>query len=369
MGASQTAWVDAHGHKMDDTVTQWVQHGQRRVGGWPGWGKSPFRRIRKRLWRTPVIIFMASDCPETYAIHLCQVMRADGGRRVRYLRLVHAIAAEITAPMLRSLLESDPVSKIVSDGWLQLRLEGTEEKPERVPVPGSRHSGAGVTVAVVDTGVAPHPDLTAPLDRLVGFKDFVHGKWQAYDDHGHGTYLAGVAVGNGRQACGRYPGVAPAASVVGVKVLDASGAGRLSAILTGIEWVAAHRAEYKIRVMILGLPLADAKIEDPLHRAVEAARRAGLYVSAPVADEKTEAITAPAPPGSPFCRARLSPYTGYMTYAGPSAAAAVRAGLAAKLFSVTPHLTPAEVGRKLARGYVTKASCSERPSASPAKGP
>jgi subtilisin family serine protease len=57
------------------------------------------------------------------------------------------------------------------------------------------HAGKGVTVAVVSTGIQDsHPDLS---DRVVGFKDFVHGHSQPYDDNGQGTHVAGTIVGAG----------------------------------------------------------------------------------------------------------------------------------------------------------------------------
>lgn len=50
-------------------------------------------------------------------------------------------------------------------------------------------TGEGVTVAVIDTGVAPHNDLTKPKNRIIGFKDFVNNKTAPYDDNGHGTQV------------------------------------------------------------------------------------------------------------------------------------------------------------------------------------
>ena len=46
--------------------------------------------------------------------------------------------------------------------------------------------GEGVGVAVMDTGIVPHPDFG---DRIVGFADFCHGRKEMYDDNGHGTHV------------------------------------------------------------------------------------------------------------------------------------------------------------------------------------
>ena len=50
-------------------------------------------------------------------------------------------------------------------------------------------TGEGVTVAVMDTGIARHPDFD---HRIVGFLDFCNKRTTAYDDNGHGTHVAGI---------------------------------------------------------------------------------------------------------------------------------------------------------------------------------
>ncbi len=52
-----------------------------------------------------------------------------------------------------------------------------------------------ITVAMLDTGVARHPDFD---DRLLLFRDFVNGRKDFYDDSGHGTHVAGCICGSGR---------------------------------------------------------------------------------------------------------------------------------------------------------------------------
>lgn len=67
-----------------------------------------------------------------------------------------------------------------------------EEKKERetyktTVVKKAKYTGEGVTVAILDTGIYPHPDFG---DRIVKFKDFVYGKRYPYDKNGHGTHVA-----------------------------------------------------------------------------------------------------------------------------------------------------------------------------------
>lgn len=95
---------------------------------------------------------------------------------------------------------------------------------EQVQVPEQLHSGAGrvksVTVAVLDTGIAYHPDL---IGRSLAFSDFVEGRSFPYDDNGHGTHVCGIVCGSGELSGGRFRGMAPEAKLVVGKVLDRQG--------------------------------------------------------------------------------------------------------------------------------------------------
>lgn len=96
-------------------------------------------------------------------------------------------------------------------------------------------TGSGVRVAVVDTGITPrHPDL-----RVYGGASFVPGVRSWYDDHYHGTHVAGTiaATANGRGLVG----VAPRARVYAVKVLNRRGSGQTSWILNGLAWCIRRR--------------------------------------------------------------------------------------------------------------------------------
>ena len=130
--------------------------------------------------------------------------------------------------------------------------------------------GAGVVVAVVDTGVAPAPDLAGRL--LPGWNVIARSDASA-DDNGHGTHVAGTiaeAEGNGLAEAG----VAPEASILPVKVLDAEGAGSDVDVAAGIVWAADHGA--RIINLSLGGPEASTVLAD----AVVYARRAGVLIVA-----------------------------------------------------------------------------------------
>src|SRR6184192_1128628 len=89
--------------------------------------------------------------------------------------------------------------------------------------------GAGVVIAIIDTGI----DYTHPAvaGRVIGGYDFVNKDNDPMDDHFHGTHVAGIAAGNSDTLVG----VAPEASLIAFKVLNASGSGSESDVLAAIE--------------------------------------------------------------------------------------------------------------------------------------
>lgn len=113
--------------------------------------------------------------------------------------------------------------------------------------------GSGATVAVTDTGIDPaHPafagNLSGPLSEY--WYDAVAGQSQPYDDNGHGTHVAGSIVGGDGHGPGTDDiGVAPAARLIVVKMLNAQGIGNFSQALNGLQWLAALRATVDFQVV------------------------------------------------------------------------------------------------------------------------
>ena len=144
------------------------------------------------------------------------------------------------------------------------------------------NTGSGVTVAVLDSGIATHTALdTRVIARvnLVSDEPGVTG-----DPFGHGTHLAGIIGGN-RTAASTVTsafngGSAPSVKLVDVRVLGKGGSGRTSDVIAGIDWVIAYRQAYNIRVinLSLGHPVMEPSLTDPLCRAVSRAVAAGITV-------------------------------------------------------------------------------------------
>ena len=163
-------------------------------------------------------------------------------------------------------------------------------------------SGAGVGVAVLDSGFAPVDDfdpIPGHRSRGIFFKDFLDpaydgtgGCLMPCDFNGHGTHVAGTISGSGFDSNGQNAGMAPDASLVALRVLGRNGSGPLSGVLDALGWVLAHAKEKNIRVVNLSFGMAPtgelpdhgnvaALLEhDPLARATKALVDAGIFVVA-----------------------------------------------------------------------------------------
>jgi len=144
-------------------------------------------------------------------------------------------------------------------------------------------SGRGVTVAVLDSGVAADPDLTQAGNRIIASVSVAGPRDPNRPDvGGHGTHIAGTIAGDGTRSAGQFVGVAPHANIVDVQVLDGNGNGRVSSILRGIGWVVAHQGQFNIRIINLSfgaIPQGSYRT-DPLAAAVEVATKRGILVVA-----------------------------------------------------------------------------------------
>jgi len=90
--------------------------------------------------------------------------------------------------------------------------------------------------------------------RITGFFDFTHGGIPtiAYDDYGHGTHIAGLIGSSGALSNNEFQGVAPEVHLVGLKVLDKTGAGRTSDVISALEFLLNFK---QVRANIVNLSL------------------------------------------------------------------------------------------------------------------
>lgn len=147
--------------------------------------------------------------------------------------------------------------------------------------------GSGIGIAVIDSGVYNHDDLqnaSGTASRIVYSESFVAGDPATTDRYGHGTHVAGILAGNGRDSASgytqKYVGLAPNANIINLRVLDANGAGTDSQVIAAIQRAIQLKDTYNIRIinLSLGRPVYESASLDPLCQEVEAAWKAGIVV-------------------------------------------------------------------------------------------
>ena len=104
-----------------------------------------------------------------------------------------------------------------------------------VPAVHPQRQGSGVRVAVLDTGIASHLELSGPIERYNA--RYGESSNANDDDNGHGTHMAGIIAAELNNPAAGVIGVAPQATLLAVKVLDRYGAGYLSDFINGLQWV------------------------------------------------------------------------------------------------------------------------------------
>ncbi|HEX2785158.1 MAG TPA: S8 family serine peptidase [Ilumatobacteraceae bacterium] len=156
-------------------------------------------------------------------------------------------------------------------------------------------TGAGVDVAVIDTGVAPVEGLATP-NKIINGPD-LSLESQApnlahLDTNGHGTFIAGLIAGKdstlqqpySNAPAGQYRGIAPDARIVSVKVGTADGGVDVTQMIAAINWVVDHRHDNGMNIRVLNLSYGtnstQPSLVDPLSYAAERAWKAGIVVVA-----------------------------------------------------------------------------------------
>jgi serine protease AprX len=211
-----------------------------------------------------------------------------GGTVVDRLPLIAGVAAQL------------PPGQLLPPGYVAtadhaLRVSSAGAEPDvagplvtvraAVGLPAAGTEGIGVTVAVVDTGVADVPELAG---RIVDHLDMTDSPGR--DGLGHGTFLAGLIGASGAESGGSYRGVAPGAGILDVRVADAAGNTGLIPLLRGLQAVAEHARRDHVRVVSLALSSDSPTrvVDDPLVAALDGLWRSGITVVVPAGNSGPE---------------------------------------------------------------------------------
>ena len=166
--------------------------------------------------------------------------------------------------------------------------------------------GAGIDIAVLDTGTALVEGLDAPGKVIYGPDLSAEGASENLaniDTYGHGTHLAGIAAGNDGTADG-FVGIAPDARIVSLKLAGADGATSVAQAIAAIDWVVEHKNDNGLNIRVMNLSLGVQGVEnnadDPLSAAVERAWDAGIVVVAAAGNEGNNSGGIDSPAVSPY---------------------------------------------------------------------
>jgi hypothetical protein len=210
-------------------------------------------------------------------------------------------ATAVTPLAVPAARAAESVIHLSSDGSSFFAPSSTQlDAQSLIGLTGARHqwaqgnTGAGVDVAVIDSGVTPLDGLSTPGKVVYGpdfTSDGADPTTANLDVFGHGTHMAGIIAGRDNEVTGdptddttHFMGVAPDARILSVKVANADGTTTVPQVVAALNWVTDHRNDNGLHVRIVNLSLGGTPTttyrNDQLAGAVERAWKAGLVVVA-----------------------------------------------------------------------------------------
>ncbi len=187
------------------------------------------------------------------AFHHKKITDLGGAYRDTYSHL-KAGSYSIPVSMLGMLAKDPDVVYISPDRPLKGMLDNTTSAVNAPAAWSSGYTGAGIGVAVIDSGITNGQDMPGSTTAY----GYSYVNYDFNDYYGHGTHVAGIIAGTGARShcltCFRnLQGVAPGAKLINIRVLDQNGSGNDSTVIAAIEQVILLKPAYNIRVLNLSL--------------------------------------------------------------------------------------------------------------------
>ncbi|MGI5877322.1 MAG: S8 family peptidase [Christensenellales bacterium] len=218
---------------------------------------------------------------------------------LRELPIISGYVVDVPGNAVIRLAECQGVSYIAADVETEIQMNVASRVVAADKLHRKRITGKGVCIAIIDTGIYPHYDFLRPTNRIKAFVDLTDekGKQEPYDDNGHGTFVAGVAAGNGFQSRGKYQGIAPEADIVVIRAMNKNGRGSTGNVLAAMQWIADNKDRYGIKVLSLSLGSAASNLQrdDAMIRGAEALWDMGITVVVAAGNNGPESQTITVP--------------------------------------------------------------------------
>ena len=234
------------------------------------------------------------------------------------LAIINAVAVELNQAQL-SQLQQKLTLKVTNNHKVELaggRAWGKRKwQPKSVvntlidasAAHNAYNFGDDVTIGFLDTGLNQLSGLSTDLygrDKAWGTYDAVNNSVSNYDDEasGHGTHVASIAGNSDYDVYGNFYGVAPNASLVGIKAFDAQGRATYADVIRGIDWALQVKDQINLRVLNMSFsgPVRSHYWDDPLNQAVMKAWQAGIVVVASAGNTGPEPMTIGVPGNVPY---------------------------------------------------------------------
>ncbi|MCA9978267.1 MAG: S8 family peptidase, partial [Anaerolineales bacterium] len=228
-----------------------------------------------------------------------------GGQVNEQFTIIDAVSANVPVTAVEALSADSRVVSVFEDYTAE--IAGSRSRNPVVNFPQvmgvdqawEEHvNGKKITVAVVDTGIAP---MSWNSGRIIARYDALDDGPRIKDPNGHGTMMASL-IGNSQKDENGFMGIAPKVKFVDVRVLNSDGSGNYADILEGLNWVLENQDEYNIRVVNLSLLAAvnSPYWADPINQAVEALWDAGIVVVVASGNGGSAPMTVAVPGNDPF---------------------------------------------------------------------
>ncbi len=237
-----------------------------------------------------------------------------GGEIIRHYEVLKLLAVRLPADALIELAIEDSVERVSLDGVVAATSVSSRVAANE-PGYGSGNSsykGSYVGVAVLDSGVANHWDLSEGIKQY----SFLDGNYPApaigdnqiekynetgrVDEYGHGTHIAGIVAGSGKLSSGSYSGPASRSRIISLQVLNQDGHGSMSDVMAALDWLLRYGDYFNIRVanLSLGMPVTESNTTDPLVLAVEQVWDSGIFVAVAAGNYGREGYFSTTSPGN-----------------------------------------------------------------------